>query len=275
MIEYIIRKNPKNPVLITVPHSGNYYPELFKKHIKLDLDIIRKIEDYQSDKILKLVKKESVDILIAKCSRAVVDLNRSRKSIDNEMFNEIITIDHPDERKMISYGLGVFPKTISNKSIFKTKLPVSYSIKMLEKYYDPFHKSLSKQLEFLLKKFGYCYHFDLHTMPSRALKHFKVKPDIVLGNNFGKSSSKNLINYVRNTFVKFGLKVEINNPYAGGFITRNYGNPSVGIETVQIEINRSLYMDETKLKINDIHYLQKIFSDIFNNFGYTFKLAAE
>ena len=162
MLNYNIRKNPKNPVLITVPHSGSFYPELFKKYIKLDLDKIRKIEDYQSEKILKLIKKESVDILIAKCSRAVVDLNRSRKSIDNDMFNGVVIIDQPDEKKMLSYGLGVFPKIISNKSIFKTKLSISYSKKMLEEYYDPFHKSLSKQLEFLLKKFGFCYHFDLH-----------------------------------------------------------------------------------------------------------------
>ena len=87
MIIYNIRNDPKNPVLITVPHAGSFYPELFKKYIKLDLDKIRKIEDYQSDKILKLIKKENVDFLIAKCSRAVVDLNRSRKSIDNDMFN--------------------------------------------------------------------------------------------------------------------------------------------------------------------------------------------
>ena len=275
MIKDIIRKNPKNPVIITVPHSGSFYPELFKNHIKLDLDRIRKIEDYQSDKILKLIRKESVDILIAKCSRAVVDLNRSRKSIDNDMFDGIVIIDQPDEKKMISYGLGVFPKIISNKSIFKTKLPVSYSRKILEAYYDPFHKSLSEQLKFLLNKFGYCYHFDLHTMPSKALNYFKVKPDIVLGNNFGKSSTENFINYIKNSFEKFGLKVEINNPYAGGFITRRYGNPLVGIETVQIEINRSLYMDETNLIINDFDLLQTIFSEIFNNFEYSFRIAAE
>ena len=111
--------------------------------------------------------------------------------------------------------------------------------------------------------------------PFSALKNFKVKPDIVLGNNFGKSSSENLISYIKNDFEKFGLKVEINNPYAGGFITRKYGNPLTGIETVQIEINRSLYMDETRHRLNDIHYLQKIFSEIFNNFEYSFRLAAE
>ena len=275
MIRDFIRKNPKNPVLITVPHSGTYYPKLFKKHIKLDLDKIRKIEDYQSDKILKLIKKESADILIAKCSRAVVDLNRSRNAIDNDMFIEKLIIEQPDEKNMISYGLGVFPKIISNKTIFKTKLPVSYSKKMLDEYYDPFHQSLFKQLKFLLNKFGFCFHFDLHTMPSRALKHFKIKPDIVLGNNFGKSSSENLTSYIKKSFEKFNLKVEINNPYAGGFITRKYGNPSAGIETIQIEINRSLYMNEKNYRINNIHNLQKIFSEIFNNFGYSFRLAAE
>ena len=192
-----------------------------------------------------------------------------------DRFNGVVIIDQPDEKKMLSYGLGVFPKIISNKSIFKTKLSISYSKKMLEEYYDPFHKSLSKQLEFLLKKFGFCYHFDLHTMPSKALKHFKIKPDIVLGNNFGKSSSENLIYNIKNSFEKFGLKVEINNPYAGGYITRHYGNPLVGIETIQIEINRSLYMDETNLKIHKIDYLQKIFSEIFNNFRYSQREAAE
>ena len=275
MIIHNIRNDPKNPVFITVPHAGSFYPEVFKKYIKIDLDKIRKIEDYQSDKILKLIKKENVDFLIAKCSRAVVDLNRSRKSIDNDMFNGVAIIGQPDEKKMLSYGLGVFPRFISDKLIFKTKLPLSYSKKMLEEYYDPFHKSLSNQLELLLNKFGFCYHFDLHTMPSHALKHFKVQPDIVLGNNFGKSSSENLISYIKNSFEKFGLKVEINNPYAGGFITRKYGNPLAGIETIQIEINRSLYMDEINFKINNMHYLQKIFSEIFNNFGYSFKLAAE
>ena len=275
MLNYIIRKNPKNPVLITVPHSGSYYPELFKKHINLDLYKIRRIEDYQSDKILHLVKKESADILIAKCSRAVVDLNRSREAIDNDMFNGAVIMDQPDEKKMVSYGLGVFPKIIYNKPIFKTKLPVSYSRQMLKNYYDPFHMSVSKQLEFLLKKFGFCFHFDLHTMPSEALKHFKIKPDIVLGNNFGKSSSENLIYNLKNHFEKFGLKVGINNPFAGGYITRHYGNPLMGIETVQIEINRTLYMDETNFKIHKFDYLQKIFSEIFNNFGYSQREAAE
>jgi N-formylglutamate amidohydrolase len=112
-------------------------------------------------------------------------------------------------------------------------------------------------------------------MPSNALRNFRKKPDIILGNNYGKSSSSELINYMQKKFENHGLIVELNNPYAGGFITRNYGNPSNGAETIQIEINRSLYMNEEKLLINDLQPLQEIFKKTFENFNFCKKLAAE
>ena len=270
-----IRKNPKNPVLISVPHAGNFYPELFLKYLKLNLNEVRKIEDFKSDEILNLINKDSADVIIAQCSRAVIDLNRSRKAVDNSMFSETFEKKNIDEKKMIEFGLGVFPKSISNNQIYNKKLPISYGKYILETFYDPFHKILSAQIKHLLNKFGNCYHFDLHTMPSKALKNFKNEPDIVLGNNFGKSCSIELLNYIKNNLKTFGLNVEINNPYAGGFITRNYGNPSTGVETLQIEINRKLYMCEEKLSLNNINLIQKIFSNIFNEFNYYSKLAAE
>ena len=270
-----IRKNPKNPVLISVPHAGNFYPELFLKYLKLNLNEVRKIEDFKSDEILNLISKDSADVIIAQCSRAVIDLNRSRKAVDNNMFSEIFEKKNIDEKKMIGFGLGVFPKSISNNQIYNKKLPISYGKYILDTFYDPFHKILSAQIKYLLNKFGNCYHFDLHTMPSKALKNFKNEPDIVLGNNFGKSCSIELLNYIKNNLKTFGLNVEINNPYAGGFITRNYGNPSKGVETLQIEINRKLYMCEEKLSLNNINLIQKIFSNLFNEFNYYSKLAAE
>ena len=179
------------------------------------------------------------------------------------------------KKKMISFGLGVFPKIILSENIFKNKLPVSYANSILENYYDPFHKILSNQINKLLNRFGICYHFDLHTMPSNALKRFKKKPDIVLGNNHGRSSSNELIDYMRKNFENNGLIVQLNNPYAGGFITRNYGNPSKGVETIQIEVNRSLYMNEEKLLISNLKPLQEIFKKTLENFNLYTKYAAE
>ena len=275
MLSKFIRSTPQNPVLLTVPHSGDYYPDIFIKNLKLNLNKVRKIEDFQSDKILNFINLNSADIIIAKCSRVVVDLNRSRNAIDDNMFIDKVSNGQIDEKKMISFGLGIFPKIIFSENIFNNKLPASYAQSILESYYDPFHKTLLNQIDDLLNRFGICYHFDLHTMPSNALRNFKKKPDIVLGNNYGKSSSGELINYMRKNFENHGLIVELNNPYAGGFITRNYGNPSKGTETIQIEINRSLYMNEEKLLINDLKPLQKIFKKTFENFNFCKKLAAE
>ena len=88
---------------------------------------------------------------------------------------------------MIQYGLGVLPKKIDDKLIFKKKLSLSYASFMLETYYDPFHDFLSKKIKQLTNLFGNCYHIDIHTMPSKALINFKNEPDIVLGNNFAIS----------------------------------------------------------------------------------------
>ena len=275
MLKELIRKNPDNPILITVPHAGNIYPDLFIKNLKINLCEVRRIEDYQSNKILDQIDEQMADIIIAQCSRAVVDLNRSRNAIDHSMFTQVFEHEPVSEKQMIKYGLGVFPNKIFGKTILKTPLPVSYATHMLENYYDPFHKSLHKQIMYLYNIFGFCYHIDLHTMPSKALLNFKKEPDIVLGDNFGKSCSIELINYFQNVFQENGFTVEVNNPYAGGFITRNYGNPSKGVHTIQIEINRKIYMDENKLSLKNIKILQEIFAKIFNNLKLSEKIAAE
>ena len=275
MLKELIRKNPDNPILITVPHAGNIYPDLFIKNLKINLCEVRRIEDYQSNKILDQIDEQMADIIIAQCSRAVVDLNRSRNAIDHSMFTQVFEHEPVSEKQMIKYGLGVFPNKIFGKTILKSPLPFSYAIHMLEHYYDPFHKSLNKQIMYLNNTFGFCYHIDLHTMPSKALLNFKKEPDIVLGDNFGKSCSIELINYFQNVFQENGFTVEVNNPYAGGFITRNYGNPSKGVHTIQIEINRKIYMDENKLSLKNIKILQEIFAKIFNNMELSEKIAAE
>ena len=275
MLKELIRKNPDNPILITVPHAGNIYPDLFIKNLKINLCEVRRIEDYQSNKILDQIDEQMADIIIAQCSRAVVDLNRSRNAIDHSMFNQVFEHEPVSEKQMIKYGLGVFPNKIFGKTILKSPLPFSYAIHMLEHYYDPFHKSLNKQIMYLNNTFGFCYHIDLHTMPSKALLNFKKEPDIVLGDNFGKSCSIGLINYFQNVFQENGFTVEVNNPYAGGFITRNYGNPSKGVHTIQIEINRKIYMDENKLSLKDMNIIQEIFAKIFNNLKLSDKIAAK
>jgi N-formylglutamate deformylase len=48
------------------------------------------------------------------------------------------------------------------------------------------------------------------------------------------------------TLRSLGYTVSRNKPYAGGFITEHYGDPATGLHALQIEVNRALYMDETR-----------------------------
>ena len=81
-----LRKNPNTPIMISVPHSGKFYPKLFLDYKNINLNDLKIMEDYQCSKILDKVNPKHADIIIADCSRAVVDLNRSRDSIDETMF---------------------------------------------------------------------------------------------------------------------------------------------------------------------------------------------
>jgi len=48
--------------------------------------------------------------------------------------------------------------------------------------------------------------------------------------------------------VDLGYRVSRNTPYAGGYTTETYGRPHFGVHVLQIEIDRSLYLDEARLE---------------------------
>jgi N-formylglutamate amidohydrolase len=99
------------------------------------------------------------------------------------------------------------------------------------------------------RRFGEAYLFDCHSMPSASLgPDVQPKPDFVLGDRYGTSCSAFLIDATHTILENMGYGVARNRPYAGGFITEHYGNPSAHVHALQIEINRALYMDEARLE---------------------------
>ena len=100
--------------------------------------------------------------------------------------------------------------------------------------------------------FGKCILVDCHSMPSTGgpLEDNTDRKgvDIVLGNNHGTSCAPELMNFVDERLTGLGLRVRRNNPYSGGYTTRHYGRPRQSVHTLQIEINRALYMDEVTIQ---------------------------
>ena len=274
-MQFHIRKIPITPLIISIPHAGSYYPKEFLKYKSIDIKKLKIMEDFKTDTFIDKVNLNLADIFIAKCSRTVVDLNRSRQSLDDSMFNSKIKTTPHEEVLLIKSGLGVIPSKCYTEEIFKSKLPNYYISKMLEKYYDPFHKKLSKRINYLKSKFGVVYLIDIHSTPTLSNNN-KNFPDVIIGDNFGKSSEENFKNNLICHFKNLDLKLSINIPYSGGYITRKYGKKDKNVNVIQIEISKNYYMNENTFELkNNINIVKNIFKSIVEKLNIKPSIAAE
>ena len=192
-----------------------------------------------------------------------MDLNREPYELDPTMFkNKLPAYINTKSHRVLS-GLGTIAKYSGNqKIIYKEKLDFDNIIHRINRIYHPYHFHLRKLINQLINKFGFCILLDCHSMPSAGLprNYENKKIDITLGNMNGISCSDLLLTKINSILKEKEFNVSFNNPYAGGFITQNYGKPLNGIHVIQIEINRELYLDERNLqKKSNFHKIQKIF----------------
>ena len=134
----------------------------------------------------------------------------------------------------------------------------------IKNVYDPYHKRLKQLVDRCVRKFGFCLLVDCHSMPSMICNIMnELKPlDFCICNLFGESCPDEISSKLYNELQKEEHRVEYNRPYAGAFITFNYCQPRKKIYTVQLEINRAIYMDEEKYQKNEhFQYVADFVSD--------------
>lgn len=86
-------------------------------------------------------------------------------------------------------------------------------------------------------------------MPSNAYERLglpktRVLADVVLGDRHGTTCEAGFVDLVASAFRAGGYTVAINDPYEGAELVRVAGDPARNRHSLQIEINRALYMDE-------------------------------
>jgi N-formylglutamate deformylase len=115
--------------------------------------------------------------------------------------------------------------------------------------YKPYHRALRRLMTRIHRDFGAAVLIDCHSMPSAAgSREERPRADIVLGDRYGTSCTGVIPDTVERALRDLGYLVGRNKPYAGGFITEHYGNPSAGLHAIQLEVNRALYMDERRFE---------------------------
>lgn len=241
------------PLFVTSPHSGADYPDDFLAASLLNAHEIRQSEDMYVDALFADAPRMGVPLLSARYPRAYIDLNRAPYELEQALFADKLP-DHIDTRSLrAAAGLGTVPRLVAeNTPIYKAKLSFAEAETRIDKIYRPFHDTLNAQLEDMRARHGYSLLLDAHSMPSQATKlSGDAHVDFILGNRHGRACHSDVTQAVEAFLTSRGWRVGLNKPYAGGYITEQYGAPARGAHALQIEINRSIYMHETSHEKHD------------------------
>ncbi|MBA00401.1 MAG: N-formylglutamate amidohydrolase [Rhodospirillaceae bacterium] len=255
----IVVRSPQKkilPLIVSSPHSGRNYPPDFVAASALTPLRLRSSEDSFVEDIFSYAPDLGASLIQALFPRVFVDVNRQPYELDPTMFSDFLPHYVITQNSRISAGLGTIARVVSNgERVYKNKLTFQEAEERINHFYRPYHDALQTLINNTKDEFGYCILLDCHSMPSGRIgtnNPSQSKPsrlaEIVLGDCHGTSCHPHIMKSSNEFLTECGFSVRRNIPYAGGFITRNYGKPKEGVHALQIELNRALYMDEQHIE---------------------------
>jgi N-formylglutamate amidohydrolase len=234
-------------LIFASPHSGRRYPPELLAGARVSLISLRRSEDAYVDELFAGAAAHGATLLSANVARAYVDLNRDPGELDPDMFEQPPPAPPGAASPRVQAGLGAIPKISGDgQSIYRTKLSLADAERRIARVHRPYHTALRALVEQTVVHFGCGVLIDCHSMPSSA--RGAHAPDIVLGDRFGAACHASVTALAEATLRRMGYRVARNAPFAGGYTTQAYGRPHQGAHTLQIEINRGLYIDERTLE---------------------------
>jgi len=240
----------RGAVAFNSPHSGSIYPRAFLASARLDLSALRRSEDCFVDELLLGVVSRGHPLMRAHFPRCFVDVNREPYELDPRMFEGRLPSFANTRSMRVAGGLGTVARVVGDaQEIYDQRIPVDDALRRIEGLYKPYHRALRRLVTRIHRDFGAAVLVDCHSMPSAAgPKDDRPRADIVIGDRYGTSCVGAVADTIEQVLRHRGYSVSRNKPYAGGFITEHYGNPAAGLHSVQLEINRGLYMDERRFE---------------------------
>ncbi|MCC6720065.1 MAG: N-formylglutamate amidohydrolase [Acetobacteraceae bacterium] len=236
------------PLVFASPHSGRDYSPSFLAASRLDALRLRRSEDSFVDELFADIPALGMPLVTASFPRAWCDANREPWELDPTMFADALPGWVNTASPRVGAGLGTIARVVaSGEGIYRGKLRFAEAEARIRACWEPFHAALTAEVEATHARFGACVLIDCHSMPANSLPP-RSQVDIVLGDAHGTACAPAVMLAVEQALTHQGFSVRRNDPYAGGFITRHYGRPHQGVHAVQIEINRTLYMDEARIE---------------------------
>ncbi|MCO6383838.1 N-formylglutamate amidohydrolase [Oceanicola sp. 502str15] len=237
------------------PHSGCDYPWAFLRASVLDERSIRSSEDAFVDELFADATAHGAPLIAAAAPRAYIDLNRSADELDPALIRGVATVTH---NPRVSSGLGVIPRVVAGgRAIYRGKITLEEAKDRIAEVWRPYHRALQREIDEARAEFGRAILIDCHSMPHEAIDAAGSRkgrgaaarlPEIVLGDRFGAACGGEVMDLVEAAFAGAGFRVARNAPFAGAYVAQSYGRPARGQHAIQVEIDRSLYMNEETIE---------------------------
>lgn len=240
---------PLVPLLLSVPHAGRDYPAELYANLRVSPTELLRLEDRYADRLVQSAVAAGFPTIVAHRARAWIDLNRAESDYDATMIESA----DPARRCMPSAktrgGLGLVPRRLAGcGELWRRPLAQADIDARIAACHRPFHSAVAATLAALRDRFGVAILLDVHSMPplgprSASGLDAANPPKVVLGDRFGRSAASVYAEIVLARLQATGLGVALNNPYPGDFILETHGQPHRGIHALQLEVDRSLYLD--------------------------------
>ncbi|HEX9585648.1 MAG TPA: N-formylglutamate amidohydrolase [Gammaproteobacteria bacterium] len=238
------------PVVFDSPHSGNVYPDDFG--YSLALNKVRLSEDAFVDELFGSAPSCGATLIRALFPRSYIDPNRAPDDLDITLLAEPWPgAVNPGPKTEL--GVGLIPKREPGGRMYDRKLGVEEVRHRINTYWRAYHETVRGTLDACHHRFGTVWHLNCHSMPSVSTEVSPEgpgvpRPQICLGDRDGTTCAPEFTRAVASAFTGLGYEVAVNAPYKGVELVRRYADPAIGRHSLQIEINRALYMDEKRIE---------------------------
>lgn len=244
------RRDPQRsevPVVFDSPHSGSHYPDDFQ--FCCPLEVLRTAEDTYVDELYAAAPEFGATLIGAVFPRSYLDPNRAVDDLDTALIDGLWPSDLKPSHKTRS-GLGLVRRVArTGTPIYNRRLTVAEILARIERYHTPYHHILEEACTRVHGKFGTVWHVNCHSMPSqRSGKKGGHCADFVLGDRDGTTCEPELTDFVARVLRARGYTVRINEIYKGVEIVKRQGRPRECRHSLQIEVDRALYMDQKTLE---------------------------
>jgi N-formylglutamate deformylase len=237
----------RTPVVLDSPHSGTAYPDDFRPAVPMDR--LRQAEDSYVHELYACGPGLGATLIAARFPRSYIDPNRSVLDIDTTLIDAPWPGPAAASRKT-ELGIGLVWRVLdTGEPIYSRKLSVDELRRRITLYHQPYQKAVKDALDATFAHFGSVWHLNCHSMPalSSVISEEgpgKPRPDFVLGDRDGTTCDAAFTAFVADALSGMGYTVKINDPYKGVELVRAFSDPGTGRHSLQVEVNRRLYMDE-------------------------------